>query len=327
MKRIEISELGAEDVLQLVDDEAVDAEPGPGQVTVEIHAAGVNPADTYVRAGNYEFLKPDLPFTPGYDGAGVVAATGPGVTHVQAGDRVWVSTIPARTLGTYAQTMVCDAGIVHPLPDHLSFEEGAALGVPYTTAYRALFQRGHGTPGEVVLVHGASGGVGIPAVQLAVAHGMKVIGTAGTPAGLELVLQNGAAHALDHTQPGHVAQIRDLTEGRGVDLVVEMLANKNLQEDMDLLASRGRIVIVGSRGPVQVSPRSLMVAEADIRGTALWNMTPADFEDAYSALDKVLRSQAIRPVIGKRFPLAEAAEAHRFITTSRAAGKVVLQVR
>ncbi|WP_162256295.1 NADPH:quinone reductase [Arthrobacter sp. Soil736] len=260
-------------------------------------------------------------------GSGVVAATGPGVTHVQAGDRVWVSTIPARTLGTYAQTMVCDAGIVHLLPDRLSFEEGAALGVPYTTAYRALFQRGRGTPGEVVLVHGASGGVGIPAVQLAVAHGMTVIGTAGTPTGLELVLQNGAAHALDHTQPGHVAQIRDLTEGRGVDLVVEMLANKNLQEDMDLLASRGRIVIVGSRGPVQVSPRSLMVAEADIRGTALWNMTPADFEDAYSALDSVLRSSAIRPVIGKRFPLADAAEAHRFITTSRAAGKVVLQVR
>ncbi|MBT2551641.1 alcohol dehydrogenase catalytic domain-containing protein [Arthrobacter sp. ISL-5] len=240
MKRIEIREHGAEDVLQLVDAGSV-AEPGPGQVTVEIHAAGVNPADTHVRAGNYEFLKPDLPFAPGYDGAGVVSATGTGVTHVQKGSRVWVSTIPARTLGTYAQTMVCDAGIVHPLPDHLSFEEGAALGVPYTTAYRALFQRGHGSPGEVVLVHGASGGVGIPAVQ--------------------------------------------------------------------------------------ISPRSLMVAEADVRGTALWNMTPAEFEEAYAALDSVLRSQTIRPVIGKQFPLAEAAEAHRFITTSRALGKVVLRVR
>jgi NADPH2:quinone reductase len=223
--------------------------------------------------------------------------------------------------------MVCEAGVVHHLPDHLSFEEGAAVGVPYTTAYRALFQRGRALSGEVVLVHGASGGVGLPAVQLAAAHGMTVIGTAGTPAGLELVAQSGATHTLDHTQPGHLARIHELTKGHGVDLVVEMLANRNLQDDMNVLARNGRIVIVGSRGPIEINPRSLMVAEADVRGTALWNMTPADFEEAYAAIDQLLQARAIRPVVGQQFPLAEAADAHRFITTSRARGKVILQAR
>jgi NADPH2:quinone reductase len=292
-----------------------------------MHAAGVNPADTYIRSGNYEFLKPDLPFTPGCDGAGVVTGTGPGVTAVQNGDRVWVSTLPGRTLGTYAETLVCDAGLVHKLPDHLSFEEGAALGIPYTTAYRALFQRGLAQRGEIVLVHGASGGVGIPTVQLAAARGLTVIGTAGTEEGLELVLRNGAAHALDHTKPGYLSKLADLTDGHGADLVVEMLANKNLQEDLGILARNGRIVVVGSRGPVEISPRSLMVAEADIRGTALWNMAPADFAEAHGALERLLDSGAVRPVIGRRFPLAEAAAAHRFIATSRALGKVVLQTR
>jgi len=325
MKRVEIREHGSDDVLRFVEAEAAPA--GPGQVQVQIHAAGVNPADTYVRAGNYEFLKPELPFTPGYDGAGIVTGTGPGVTHVKNGDRVWVSTIPARTLGTYAQVMVCEAGVVHRLPDHLSFEEGAALGVPYTTAYRALFQRGHALPGEVVLVHGASGGVGLPAVQLAAAHGMTVIGTAGTPEGLELVAQSGATHTLDHTQPAYLERIDELTDGHGIDLVVEMLANRNLQDDTGVLARNGRIVVVGSRGPIEINPRSLMVAEADIRGTALWNMTPADFEEAYSAIDKLLQAKEIRPVVGRRFALAEAADAHRFITTSPARGKVILQAR
>jgi NADPH2:quinone reductase len=199
---------------------------------------------------------------------------------------------------------------------------GTAVGVA-----AALFQRGRALPGEVVLVHGASGGVGLPAVQLAAAHGMTVIRTAGTPEGLELVAQSGATHTLDHTQPGYLERIDELTDGHGIDLVVEMLANRNLQDDTGVLARNGRIVVVGSRGPIEINPRSLMVAEADIRGTALWNMPPADFEETYSAIDKLLQAKEIRPVVGRRFALAEAADAHRFITTSPARGKVILQAR
>ncbi|NKX49287.1 NADPH:quinone reductase, partial [Arthrobacter deserti] len=316
MKRIEVREHGSEEVLQPAEagpGEAGPGEAGPGQLRIDIHAAGVNPADTYIRAGNYEFLQPRLPFTPGCDAAGVVTGTGSGVTGFSNGDRVWISTLPGRTLGTYSETIVCDAGLAHKLPGHLSFAEGAALGIPYTTAYRALFQRGRARPGETELVHGASGGVGIPTVQLAAAHGLKVIGTAGTPAGRELVTQCGAVHALDHTAPGYLSRLKDLTDGRGVDLVVEMLANRNLQEDLNVLARNGRVVIVGSRGPVEINPRSLMAAEAVVRGTALWNMGPGDFEETYAALDRLLESRAIRPVVGKQFPLAEAAAAHRFI--------------
>ncbi|KUM37416.1 hypothetical protein AR539_09145 [Arthrobacter sp. EPSL27] len=175
-----------------------------------------------------------------------------------------------------------------------------------------------------MLVHGASGGVGTAAIQIARALGLTVIGTASTETGRDLVLNLGAAHALDHTAPGYLDKTYALTHGRGVDLIIEMAAHKNLQRDTGILARNGRVVIVGSRGPVEISPRSLMVAEADIRGTALWNMTPDDFHDAYAAIDRLVAEGLIHPVIGKQFPLEEAAEAHRFITNSHALGKVIL---
>jgi NADPH2:quinone reductase len=332
LKRVEVPEYGSEKVLTYIAGETpvvIPASPNgvledSDAVTVDLHAIGVNPADTYLRAGNYEFLTPTMPFTPGYDAAGTISAVGVSVTGFTVGDRVWVSTIPARAAGTYAQQIRCTPAIVHTLPANLSFDEGAAIGVSYTTAYRALVQRGHAVAGETVLVHGASGGVGTAAVQLAHALGLTVIGTASTEPGRDLVLQLGADHALDHSAQDYLTEAQALTGGRGFDLVIEMAAHKNLPQDTGILARNGRIVIVGSRGPVSISPRALMVSEADVRGTAVWNMTPADLDETYTAINTFLSQGAIRPVVGETFALEDAAAAHQAIITTHAPGRIIL---
>jgi NADPH2:quinone reductase len=319
---IRVREFGAEDVLEYVSLPV--PEPATGQVRVRMRAVGVNPADTYVRTGIYAFHKPDLPYTPGFDGAGDVDAVGPGVTGFAPGDRVLVSALRPASTGTYAEYVVADAGTVHPLPPSLSYSQGAAVGVPCVTAWRALFQKAGLQPGETVLVHGASGGVGLPAIQLAHDAGAIVIGSAGSTAGADLVRAAGADHVLDHSSPAHLDDILHRTGGRGVDVIIEMLANENLEHDFGVLAMRGRIVVVGSRGELLFTPRLTMLKEAIVMGTALWNATPAENAAALAAVSKKLSDGVIDLVVGTELPLHDAAEAHRQILRSRAHGKLVL---
>ena len=172
MKAIQVKEPGAPDVMRIA--EVPDPRPGPGQVVVRVRAAGVNPVDTYIRSGAYP-LKVGLPYTPGIDGAGEIASVGEGVKVWKTGQRCYIA---GSLTGTYAEMSLCMAANVHPLPEHVSFSQGAGVNVPYATAYRALFQRANPRPGDMVLVHGASGGVGIAACQLGRAAGLRVIGTA-----------------------------------------------------------------------------------------------------------------------------------------------------
>jgi len=173
MKAIRVHEFGGPEVLKL--EEVATPKPSAGEVLVRVHAAGVNPYDTYMRAGTYP-LKPPLPYTPGSDGAGVVESVGEGVKKVKRGDRVYT----ARTLtGAYADYALALEEQVHPLPAKIDFKQGAGIWVPYGTAYHALHHSGKAHASETVLVHGASGGVGIAALQIARAMGLKVLGTAG----------------------------------------------------------------------------------------------------------------------------------------------------
>jgi NADPH2:quinone reductase len=315
---------GGPEVLRV--QEVPEQEPGSGQVRVALRAAGVNPAEAYIRTGTYAFFRPDLPYTPGFDGAGTIDALGPDVSGFSVGDRVYVSSIlSAYRTGTYAEQVVCTADAVHPLNDELSFAQGAAVGLPATTAYRALFQRAAVRPGETVLVHGASGGVGSSAVQLAAGAGITVIGTAGSPAGMELVSAAGADHVLDHTDAGHLAAVVELTNGRGPDVIVEMLADRNLAADLDAIAMYGRVVVVGSRGSLDFSPRATMVKEADIRGMALWNTPSADWAEASAGVAAALAAGDLVPVVGRSYPLDAAADAQRDLLETRAKGKIVLE--
>lgn len=301
--------------------EEVDApEPGTGQVLVKVHAAGVNPVDCYIRSGLYP-LKPELPFTPGMDAAGIVESVGKEVTRVKLGDRVYVA---GTVSGSYAGKTLCEESRVFTLPQNISFAQGAALGVPYGAAYRALFHRAKAIPGEVILVHGASGGVGLAAVQLARAAGMQVIGTAGTESGRQLVREQGAHHVFDHRSPDHMSQILELTEKRGVNVILEMLANVNLGKDLGILAQEGRVVVIGSRGTVEIDPRDVMRRDAMILGMVLMNASEQDISRIHAALGAGLESGLLRPVIGKEFPLSETPRAHHEIMESVAHGKIIL---
>ncbi len=319
MKAIRIHEFGGPEVLKLED--VPDLQPGPGQVVVRIHAAGVNPVEAYVRTGTYA-MKPTLPYTPGTDAGGVAIAVGSGVKAVKAGDRVYTT---GPNGGTYAEQVLCNEAQVHRLPDNVSFEQGAAMGVPYGTAYRGLFQRAEAKPAETVLVHGASGGVGSASVQLARAAGLIVIGTAGSEGGLELVKKEGAHHVLDHAADGYLDELMKLTDGRGVDVIVELLANKNLAKDLTVLAKKGRVAVIGSRGTIEINPRDAMGREADIRGVTLMAASEPEYRAMHAALVAGLENGTLRPVIGQRIPLAEAARAHvEIMKPTGAHGKIVL---
>lgn len=318
MKAIRVHEFGAPEVLRL--EEVPMLRPGRCEMLVRMHATGINPVETYIRAGTYARL-PKLPYTPGNDGAGVVEQVGADVSEFKAGDRVYTA---GSMTGTYAEFALCKKEQVHPLPSNVSFAQGAAMGTPYATAYRGLLQRGAAKPGETMLVHGASGGVGTAAVQLARAHGLRVFGTAGSDEGLKLVREQGAHEVLDHRAPEHFEQIMKATGGRGVDVILEMLANVNLGKDLTILAKGGRVVIIGSRGPVEINPRDAMQRDADVRGMILPNTPPAEMASIHAALVAGLEDGTLRPVIGKEFPLAEAAEAHRAVMESGALGKIVL---
>ena len=322
MKAIRAHTFGEPDVLQL--DEVGDPVPGPGEVVIDVKAAGVNPADTYMRTGVYAVV-PDLPYTPGGDAAGVISATGEGVSEFSIGDRVFVGTgMGFNMTGCYAEKVLRPESDILPLPSNVDYSAAAALGIPYATAHYALFRRGGAKAGETVFIHGASGAVGTAAIQLAKRAGLNIIGSGGTERGCELILAEGADHAVDHTADNYLDQVRDLTGGNGPALILEMLANVNLAADMELAAKYGRIIIIGNRGEITINPRLAMMRELDIRGIALWNTDPADIRNIMADIIAGLEDGSLKPVIGREMPLAQAKESHIAVLEPGAHGKIVL---
>ena len=322
MKAILVREFGGPDVLKL--EEVPDPTAGAGQVTVRIHAVGVNPYDTYMRAGGYA-ITPDLPYTPGADASGVIDQVGGEAGAWQVGDRVYISgTAIGKAHGAYAELAVCEAAQVHRLPARITFAQGAGIFVPYVTAWRALFGRANARAGDTVLIHGASGGVGIAATQFAVAAGLTVIGTAGTDEGLAVVRKQGARHAINHRSDGYLDQITSATGGRGPDVILEMLANVNLDHDLTIVAPGGRIVVIGNRGRVEIDARKIMGKDCAVYGLALWGIPPDDIRRAHQAIIAGLESGALNPVVGKEMPLADAAKANVAVMEPGAHGKIVL---
>lgn len=318
MKAIQVHQFGGPEVLKL--EEIPTPKPAAGQVLVRIHGVGVNPYDTYMRGGGYA-IKPALPYTPGSDAAGTVESVGAGVTKVKPGDRVYT----AKTVtGAYAEYALTLESQVHRLPANTSFPQGAGVWVPYGTAYFALFHSAHARASETVLVHGASGGVGVAAVQIARAMGLTVFGTAGTQKGIDLVMKEGAHQAFQHTKTGYLDDIMKATGGRGVDIILEMLANVNLANDTKLLATNGRVIVIGNRGEITINARELMSRRASIRAFTLWGVTESEEADIHAGIIAGLENGTLRPVVGKEMPLGDAPRAHKEILEPGAAGKIVL---
>ena len=320
MKAIVVREFGGPEVLRI--EEAPAPVPGAGQMLIRVKAAGVNPAETYQRTGSYGARNPTLPYTPGSDAAGVVERVGTEVRRWKAGDRVYTA---GTVSGSYAELALVLESQAHALPERVSFAQGAGIYVPYGTAFHALAHVARARGGETVLIHGASGGVGIAACQLSRNLGLVAIGTAGTDAGRALVLREGARHAVDHRAADQADRVMKLTDGRGVDIILEMLANKNLAKDLTVLAKKGRVVVIGNRGTVEINPRDTMGREADIRGMTLMAATEPELREMHAALGAGLENGTLRPVIGKKYTLAEAARAHvEIMQPSGALGKMIL---
>jgi len=319
MKAIRVHEYGGPANMRL--EEVPDPSPGPRQLVITVKAAGINPIDTYIRSGTYAKKKPPLPYTPGFDAAGIVEAVGSDVRRFKAGDRVFIN---GNISGAYAEKTLCEDENVFHLPEHLSFAQGSGVWVPYATAQQALHQVAKARAGETLLVQGASGGVGSACVQTARAMGLRVIGTAGTEKGRDMLRDLGVHAALDHHAKDLTTQVLNVTEGRGPDIIVEMLANVNLARDLGMVAHRGRIVVIGNRGTIEINPRDAMSKDASIHGMLLLNATPEETQRISAGLMAGLENRTLTPVVGRQYPLDQAPKAHEDILAPGALGKIVL---
>ncbi len=318
MKAIQVHQFGSAEVMQY--EEMTEPTPGTGQLKIEVKAIGVNPVDTYIRSGTYP-IKPQLPYTPGKDAAGVIVETGQGADGFNVGDRVYICGCIS---GCYAEFLICEVSQAYMLPENISYSAGAALGIPYSTAYFALNFRAQAVPGETILIHGASGSVGLAALQMAKSQGLKVIGTAGSQKGLAMLKRQEIFAVLNHNEDGYLTAIEDLTDGAGVNIILEMLANINLNNDLDLLSPSGRVVVIGSRGPIEIDPRKTMGKNSSILGMSLFNSSQEELDQIHAALYAGLSDGRYDPLIACELPLKEARKAHELVLQGGEPGKIIL---
>jgi len=304
MRAVRVSQFGGPEVLK-IESEVPVPKPSKNEVLINVKAAGVNPVDTYIRNGTYARV-PDLPYTPGDDSSGIVEAVGSEVTKFKAGDHVLTV---RTTTGSYAEFTCAESDYVSHLHKPLSFNQGACIGIPYYTAYKSIHFRAKAQPGEAILIHGASGAVGIAAVQLSKALGLTVYGTAGTSAGVELVKSLGADAVFNHREDGYLEKIQAATGGQGVDVILEMLANVNLQNDLTLLKFRGRVVVIGCRGSIEINPRLTMGKETSIMGVALMTSTPEEWRQMHAAIEAGQKGGWIIPQVGEIYQITDASKA------------------
>ena len=317
-RAIVMKETGGPEVLVLRD--VIMPIPSDTQVRIEVHAVGVNPVETYWRSGTAG-RNPKLPYTPGRDASGIVDAIGKSVVGFKKGDRVFTT---GAATGTYSHHCLVDVNDIHLLPNDVTFDAGASLGTPALAAYRAVFTRGEAKSGDKILIHGASGGVGLIAIQLAKSHGMTVVGTADNQRGVNLIKSVGCDEGFIHNKKGY---FEDVKKSGPYDLIVEVIANINLANDLSAVAKNGKVVIVGSRGEVKINPRDIMVKEVDVRGLFLTAQTLTQKRQAVAKLTAGLSQGTIKPVVSEVLALDQAARAHvRVIEREEGIiGKIILR--
>ena len=320
MKAILFHELGGPEVMKLGD--TPKPEPRPGWVLMKNHAIGINFADTLFRQGQY-LMRPKLPDTPGLEAAGVIEAVGDGVTHLKPGMRV-----AAIGTKTYAEYATVSAAQVMPLPDFVSFEEGAAFPIQTLTAYHMLHTSHQTTAGQTVLVHSAAGGVGILAVQIAKAAGARVIGTVSSDNKMDIVKQYGADAVINYVNHNFDEEAKKLTDGKGVDLILDAVGKPTVEKGLKCLKPFGHLILYGRAGgiPDPLNLMALFQNSLKVSGFVLY--TVSSLPDVHQAgIEKsfqLMGQGKLKMLIGKTFPLTEAAEAHRHMESRASVGKLVL---
>jgi NADPH:quinone reductase len=324
MKALRVHEFGPPESLRL--DEVPAPEPGRDEVQVDVRACGVNFADIMVIGGTYQLL-PDMPFVPGKEMAGVVSAVGSEVSSFAVGQRVRA----AIEWGAFQEQVCIPARLCHPTPDSMSFEEAAAFNLTYLTAFYALIRRARVQAGETVLVTAAAGGVGTAAIQIASALGARVIAYVGAPAKRSVAEAAGAAEVIDSSQGSLRDRVHALTEGRGADVVVEMVGGDVFESCLRATAWEGRLVTTGfASGTIPVARAGyLLVKNISVLGlqvTDYRDREPDGWQAAMYELDELYERGLIRPVVSARYPLQQAAEALAVVKRGETTGKVVLTI-
>jgi NADPH2:quinone reductase len=316
---IVVEEYGDESVLTVHTKEITN--PKNTQVLVKIMAAGINPVDTYHRSGGQGY-GPKLPFVPGLDGSGIIEEIGDSVSKFKNGDRVYFCAL--RLVGSYQQYVVLEEDEVSPLSDELNFAEGAALFVNYATAYQALVLNSQAQKDQCCFIHGASGGVGVAAIQWGKSLGLTIIASAGTNEGMKFIRDQGVDLAVNHKDPRHYSEILDFTESKGVDIIIEMAAHINLTKDCSIVKPRGKIVIIGSRGELAFSPRLLMSKDLSVTGQSLFNLSDGERLQCVEALNKAVSEKKLKPIIQQTYPLEQTRQAHKDVMLRPKMGKLIL---
>ncbi|HVA41773.1 MAG TPA: quinone oxidoreductase [Candidatus Binataceae bacterium] len=320
MKAIQFKEVGGPDVMKLV--EVATPEVRPGMVRMRVHAAGINFADTFFREGNY-LIKPKLPDTPGMEAAGVIDAVGAGVEGLSPGMR-----IAAVGLKAYAEYALFHANQVIPLPDFVSFEEGAAFPIQTLTAWFMIHAAHHMTPGQTVLVHSAAGGVGIVAMQIAKAAGARVIGTVSSDSKFAIARQYGADEVINYETHDFAEEAKRLTGGKGVNLILDAVGKPTFDKGIACAAPFGHVILYGRAGgpPDKLDVFRLFEKSVKVSGFVLYTASANHdlMREGTAQSFALMKAGKLKLHIGKSFPLAEAPAAHRFIQSRGSVGKLVL---
>jgi NADPH:quinone reductase len=335
---IEISSSGGPEVLRITNRPS--PTPGPGDVLIDVHAAGVNRPDLLQRQGSYP---PPAGVTdiPGLEVAGIISALGPNDDEgapASASGRVWrVGDVVCALLagGGYAEQCVAPGVQCVAAPRGLSLEDAAAIPETYFTVWTNVFERGRLTSGECLLVHGGSSGIGTTAIQLAVARGARVLATAGSDEKVRACEELGAAHGINYRTTDFVAAVKDLTAGRGVDVILDLVGASYLTRNLDCLARDGRLVTIGHMGggppSTEISLRQIMLRRLTVTGSTLRARTPREKGTIAAALERdvwpLLEAGRVRPIVAATYPLEDAAGAHALLEQGDVIGKVVLRVR
>jgi NADPH2:quinone reductase len=320
MKAVVFEKIGGPEVLKIA--EIPKPEAKPGMVLIKVRAAGINFADTLFRQGQY-MMQPKFPDTPGLECAGVIEAVGEGVTNLKPGQRV-----AAMGSKTYAEYALAPATQVVPIPDSMNFEEGAAFPIQMLTAWHMLHTSHKTERGQTVLVHSAAGGVGVVAVQIAKAAGARVIGTVSRDDKVGLVEEHGADEVINYATHDFAEETNRLTGGRGVDLILDAVGATTMEKGLTCLAPFGHLILYGRAGgpPEPLNLFRLFERSVKVSGFTLYAVAPVP-EVMRRGIEESLRliaEKKVRIVIGKTFPLTQAAEAHRFMESRQSIGKLLL---
>jgi NADPH:quinone reductase len=320
VKAIQLKEIGGPEVMQLV--EITKPEVRPRMVRVRNHAVGINFADNFFRQGTYQ-VKPKLPDTPGMEAAGIIDEVGPGVEGLKPGMRV-----AGIGLKAYAEYSLFYANQVIPLPDSVSFEEGAAFPIQTLTAWFMIHTCHHMTPGQTVLVHSAAGGVGIVAIQIAKAAGARVIGTVSSDSKIPVAKQYGADEVINYVTHDFAQEVMRLTNSKGVDLNLDAVGKPTFEKGISCLAPFGHIILYGRAGgpPDKLDVFRLFQNALKVSGFVLFTASSQHhlMRQGTESCFQLMKEGKLKMLIGKTFPLAQAAEAHRFMESRQSVGKLVL---